>query len=205
MDPVIQYDRLLESAGTLDTHAIIPFLSAELPGLWSKEYKEMTPRPTHVVEATFQSFVYLFDYYSMFDVNGAKVTFSRSGEDRLVAVFGVSAAPRSGRDESRMRRWCGPTERVFGSAWDKGHFIAHCIGGGLAINVFQQRREVNRGWSKEGQRYRSMETYCSTYPGTFCFSRPFYQDLTGCPSAFEFGLLRADGRLWVEQFTNQQV
>jgi hypothetical protein len=199
---MILYDKLLSSVENLDTEALISFLSAELPSLWIEEYKEMTPRQTHVVAAAFQGFQYLFDYYSVFDFDSAKITYSRSGEDRLVAAFGISAAPRSIRDRSRMRGWCGATEKAFGSAWDKGHFIAHSIGGGLAINVFQQRREVNRGWSEAGRLYRSMERYCSTNPGTFCFSRPLYEDLTGCPSALEFGFLQASGGLWVEQFKN---
>jgi len=199
---VIEYDRLRSSAGDLSINDLIPFLSLELPSLWIEEYREMTPRPAQIVEARFEGFRYLFDYYSMFDADGGRVAYGRSGEDRLVAVFGVSAAPRSSRDRSRMRGWCGATEKSFGSAWDKGHFIAHSIGGGLAINVFQQRRDVNRGWSVAGKLYRSMETYCSTNPGTFCFSRPFYEDLSGCPSALEFGLLREDGSLWVEHFTN---
>ena len=199
---MVHYDRLLSSVEDPNTETVIHLLFSELPGQWIEEYQEMTPRPTHIVAATFESFQYLFDYYSIFDAHGGKIAHSRSGEDRLVAVFGVSAAPRSNRDRSRMRGWCGATEKSFGSAWDKGHFIAHSIGGGLAINVFQQRREVNRGWSEAGRLYRSMEKYCSTNPGTFCFSRPFYGDLTGCPSALEFGLLRTDGGLWIERFEN---
>jgi len=199
---VILYDKLLSSVEDSNTEALIHFLSAELPGLWIEEYQEMTPRPTQVVAATFNGFQYLFDYYSILDANGGIVAHSRSGEDRLVAVFGRSGAPQSGRDRSRMRGWCGPTEKSFGSTWDKGHFIAHSMGGGLAINIFQQRRQTNRGWSEAGRLYRSMEKYCSTNPGTFCFSRPFYVDLSGCPSAIEFGLLRENGGLWVEYFEN---
>jgi hypothetical protein len=199
---IILYDKLLSSVETLDAEAIIRFLSAELPSLWIEEYSEMTPRPAHIVAATFEGYQYLFDYYSIFDAGGAAVSHGRTGEDRLVAVFGLSSPPRSARDRSRMRGWCGATEKSFGSAWDKGHFIAHSIGGGLAINVFQQRREVNRGWSEEGKLYRSMERYCSLNPGSFCFSRPFYENLTGCPSALEFGLLQTDGSLWVEHFKN---
>ena len=199
---MILYDELLSSVEELNAQALIRFLSSELPGLWIEEYQEMTPRPTQVVAATFNGFQYLFDYYSILDASGGKVAHSRSGEDWLVAVFGVSGAPQSSRDRTRMRGWCGATEKSFGSAWDKGHFIAHSMGGGLAINIFQQRREVNRGWSEAGRLYRSMEKYCSTNPGTFCFSRPLYEDLTGCPSALEFGLLRADGGLWVERFRN---
>src|ERR1035441_7538606 len=80
-------------------------------------------------------------------------------------------------------------------------FIAHSIGGavdGVEMNVFVQRRDLNRGWSAEGKTYREMESYCSSRSGTFCFSRPIYLDGTARPSFVEFGLLKEDNKLWVE-------
>jgi hypothetical protein len=73
------------------------------------------------------------------------------------------------------------------------------------LNVFVQRRDLNRGWSVAGKRFRSMEKYCSSNPGTFCFSRPIYSFADGSskPVAVEFGVLKADGELWVEVFDNQ--
>ena len=81
---------------------------------------------------------------------------------------------------------------MFGKKWDKGHFIAHSIGGavdGIEMNVFVQRRDLNRGWSKEGKIFRVMETYCFMNPNTFCFNRPIYSDKTSKPSYLEYGLL----------------
>ena len=43
---------------------------------------------------------------------------------------------------------------------DKGHFIAHAIGGGLDMNIFSQARDLNRGISEQGKVYRLMERYC---------------------------------------------
>ena len=73
------------------------------------------------------------------------------------------------------------------------------------LNVFVQRRDLNRGWSVAGKRFRSMEKYCFSNPGTFCFSRPIYSlaDGSSKPVAVEFGVLKADGELWVEVFDNQ--
>lgn len=95
---------------------------------------------------------------------------------------------------------------MFGRRFDKGHFIAHSIGGyvtGIEANVFIQRRDLNRGWSAEGKIFRSMEKYCAQNPATFCFSRPIYSDGTARPAYVEFGLVRTTGELWVECFDNR--
>ena len=110
-----------------------------------------------------------------------------SQESCLVAAYGISAPQDSPRDDRRLRGWVGRTERVFGKGWDKGHFIAHSIGGavdGLEANVFAQRRSLNRGWSAEGKRFRAMEKYCADNAGVFCFHRPIYAD------GSEFGILK---------------
>ena len=106
-------------------------------------------------------------------------------EARLVGAVGYSKPSHGRRDDSRLRGWVGPTGATFGAAWDKGHFIAHSIGGavdGLEANVFLQRRSVNRG------AYREMERYCAANPGVLCFSRPLYSDLSALPTEVEFGV-----------------
>jgi hypothetical protein len=93
-------------------------------------------------------------------------------------------------------------EELAGTNRDKGHFIAHAIGGGTDLNIFSQDRETNRGISVQGKVYRQMEKYCFARPGTFCFARPVYADATSVPRWLEFGLIKEDGRLWVELFDN---
>jgi hypothetical protein len=70
------------------------------------------------------------------------------------------------------------------------------------VNVFSQERRLNRGWSLPGKIYRQMETYCHQRPGTFCFSRPVYEDGSNVPRWLEFGLLKEDETFWVETFDN---
>src|SRR5258708_33542122 len=80
---------------------------------------------------------------------------------------------------------------MFGREWDKGHFIAHSIGGavdGLETNVSVQLRHLNRGWSAAGKQFRDMEQYCVLNRGTFCFW-PLYVDETARPAFVEFGVL----------------
>jgi hypothetical protein len=201
---VVDYRRVLADAARASC-GVTEFLLAELPYLWRDANLEMTLRPTDIVRWRRGPFEYIYDDYASFEASGA-VPFDPQAEARLVAALGRSEPTKLVRDDYRLRGWVGATEKMFGSGWDKGHFIAHSIGGavdGLEANVFVQRRDLNRGWSTEGRRFRQMEKYCVSRPGTFCFSRPLYLDQTAKPAFVEFGILKSDGVLWVERFNNQ--
>ena len=86
--------------------------------------------------------------------------------------------------------------------YDRGHFIAHSLGGGLYINIFPQPAVLNRGWSEDGKLFRSMERYCKTHPGTYCFARALYAGQSAHPAVIEFGVLKVEGELWVNSFPN---
>lgn len=142
--------------------------------------------------------------YATLEATGA-VQHNPRIEARLVAVSGCSAPQKRKRDDYRLKGWVGATERTFGSGWDKGHFIAHSIGGAVdqaEVNVFVQRRDLNRGWSTAGKRYREMEKYCELNRGAFCFSRPVYHDQMAKPALIEFGVFRGSREFWVECFEN---
>jgi hypothetical protein len=124
---------------------------------------------------------------------------------RVIVAFGFSSSNPAARDDSRLKGWLGRTRDRFGDGFDKGHYIAHAIGGRVdrsELNVFQQRRDINRGWSSGGKAYVEMERYCARNPGTFLFSRPMYSDGSDCPFALEYGILRPDGTLQVRRFKN---
>jgi hypothetical protein len=180
-------------------------LAEELPHIWRDRYVQIVPRETNIVRFTCSTFEYIYDDYASLEATGA-VTPSPVIEARLVAVSGLSSPQKGARDDYRLRGWVGATEKTFGRAWDKGHYIAHSIGGAVdqaEVNVFVQRRDLNRGWSEEGKRYREMETYCEANPGTFCFSRPIYFDQSAKPAFAEFGLLKHGRELWIECFDNR--
>jgi hypothetical protein len=143
----------------------------------------------------------MYDYYHQLERDGV-VTLSPEIEDRVVAVYGCSQPTPEQRDSSRMKGWLGPIRQTLGENTDKGHFIAHASGGGLAVNLFRQRSDVNQGQSASGKIYRAMERYCADHPGTFCFNRALYNDDSNRPFAIEFGLIKRDLSLWVEQFEN---
>ena len=178
------------------------FLRAELPHVWRDAYVAMAPgRHVNVGIITRGTFDYFYDDQDTLVATGV-IPDEPNLESRVVAVIGSSAPDPRRRDDARLRGWLGPTDKTFGKAWDKGHFIAHSIGGavtGSELNVFIQRRDLNRGWSAAGRRYRAMEHYCA---GVLCWSRPIYTDDSAMPLQIEFGVYRADGTLWVETFEN---
>ena len=174
-------------------------LRRELSYLWRDQYLEMTPRQTNILVFPHGTFDYFYDDYASLEATGV-VKPDGVTEARLVAAVGISRPGHRSRDDGRLRGWVGPTGRTFGDAWDKGHFIAHSIGGavdGLEANVFLQLRRVNRG------EYRRMERYCADNPGVLCFARPLYDDASARPAQVEFGVLKTDGELWVERFENR--
>ncbi|MBI3229789.1 MAG: hypothetical protein HYZ45_06315, partial [Burkholderiales bacterium] len=101
--------------------------------------------------------------------------------DRVMLAYGIATPALMKRDNSRIRGYANVNatvqaalgERAFVA--DKGHFLGHASGGQLEINLFAQRRELNRGWSSEGKRFREMERYVADHPGTFFYHRPLYE------------------------------
>jgi hypothetical protein len=199
----VDYAAVLRTAD-IGSSGLATFLFEELPYVWRDAYVDMTPRQTNVVRWQYGSFEYLFDDHASLEATGA-VLHDPNVEARLVAALGRSEPRETARDDYRLKGWIGATEKTFGREWDKGHFIAHSIGGavdGLEANVFVQRRDLNRGWSEAGKRFRDMEKYCGLNRGTLCFSRPLYVDETARPAFVEFGVLMSNGELWVECFDN---
>ncbi|HEX6086089.1 MAG TPA: hypothetical protein VF266_16270 [Thermoanaerobaculia bacterium] len=198
------YTRMVAAAAK-HGETVAQFLRVELPHVWHEAYVAMTPaRRLNVGIITRGSFDYYYDDQDTLIATG-EIADEPNLESRLMAVLGITAPDARHRDDSRLRGWLGPTDGTFGRAWDKGHFIAHSIGGAVAgseLNVFIQRRDLNRGWSPAGRRYRAMETYCATHPGVLCWSRPIYTDDSAMPLQIEYGILKTDGELWVETFDN---
>lgn len=201
------YSEILKNAPEGDNEAIIQFLSDKLPDLWCQDYEAMTFTDDYpysadeldIVSIPLDKLTYLYDMGDAYDEGDPE---NPRVESRVVVVYGRSQPPRTKRDTSRMRGWIGPTNQFRDGKYDKGHFIAHMSGGGLDINLFFQRRDINRGWSARGKVYRQMERFCAEHLGTFCFARPRYNDRTWHPCALEYGILLPDRKLWVELFDN---
>ena len=175
------------------------YLSEELPFCWREDYLLMSTRPSEIIVFTYDSFEYIFDAYQQPEPYDP-VTAVLPIEARLVAAIGTSKPKRTKRDDGRLRGLTvSPMPGVI-AQWDRGHFIAHSIGGtvdGNEANVFLQLRSINRG------PYRRMENYCRNNPGVTCFSRPIYADTSAHPVAVEFGVLKIEGELWVQALPNR--
>ena len=197
----IDYRRLGRSARAGSIYELIADLRLRLPRLWQRAYKAAASHTPNIVHAEYGTFDYICDSYSGLEAMG-EVAIDQRVRDRIVGVLGMSLPMRRRRRGSLPKDWVEHPEEVDSSGRDKGHFIAHAIGGGLDMNVFSQARDLNRGLSEQGKVYRLMERYCYENAGTFCFSRPVYDDATSIPRWVEFGLLRDDGSLWVEVFEN---
>lgn len=201
----IDYDAILREFLDHKPEGVASFLKEELSYAWLDAYLRSMPRPTNIVQFHSDTFVYIYDDYASLETTG-EAPYRKDMEARLVAVYGHSAPRKRKRDDGRLKGWVGPTEGTFGDCWDKGHFIAHSIGGSVdqaEVNVFVQRRDLNRGRSPAGKRYVQMEKYCKIRPQTFCFSRPLYFDQSARPSLLEFGILLNGPRFWVECFDNR--
>lgn len=206
MDPLrdfaIPYDTLVPGPGQLDYDALAQHLAEALPWEWVDAYAAMSSHEPNVLEFKDHGFVYLFDFTSG-GAAGADPS-PDVPEDRVVAVYGRTQPGHGAkRDASRMRGFLGGgLADARGERRDKGHFLAHSLGGGLDVNLFPQSVAVNRGRSERGKTFRRMERYGATHSSTFVFARPIYGDLTWTPLAFEYGLLLPAPRLWVERFPN---
>ncbi|MDR0949670.1 MAG: DNA/RNA non-specific endonuclease [Lachnospiraceae bacterium] len=169
------------------------YLYEILPDYWCWIYKKQVGTTGEILQFKQNGFEYLFDLTS--------TNQSVRHDDRVIAAFGFSKLPENKRDTHRIH---GFLQGVMTgkNAGDKGHFIAHASGGGLDVNLFPQRQDINRGLSQRGKVWRSMERYCSKHPGTFFFTRPTYTDHSWRPSELEMGILLSPNDLWVESFEN---
>lgn len=200
----IDYHEYLSEWPDLDYDAKVEKLVDDFKSEWVYSYtrlKSVFGIPADLLWVQLNSFGYIYDC-----AQGANPADGEYPEPRVVVAFGRTNPQPVKRDDSRLRGWVGPTQSVFGSEWDKGHFIANSMGGKVdnhEINVFQQLRALNRGWSAQGKVFRKMEGYCSKNKDIFCFHRPIYFDLSAVPNLLEFGILLPDGRLQVEIFNNR--
>ena len=159
---------------------------------WCDEYGKRYSASA-ILEVNLQIAIYLFD---------------RTLE-RVLVAYGASSPQLEERDMNRMRRFPDVNvgvRAILGTdafAADRGHFLGHASGGELDINLFPQRKELNRGWSAEGKVFRSMERFAAEHLGTFMYHRPIYDDETWIPDRLEFGLLTDDREWWIEEFQNK--
>lgn len=164
--------------------------------LWMRDYARVTAWTPDVVEIEYGTFVYLFDRAPATETPAVP-----RAEARVVGVWGASGAAPSPRDRSRQSGFLPHPARWSGAGYDRGHFIAHSLGGGMDINFFPQARHVNRGSSSAGRRWRAVERRLSAHPGALLFVRPIYSGPGWTPAFLEIAAV-IEGRVYVETCDN---
>ena len=181
------------------------FLFDELPDWWSQSYHLMPHDSTEIVEFEDHGVRFLFDLVAervVVAFGVSEPTQGRRDASRMSGFLGkvnppsrlASESDTGNSDEVARQQLAGMTFRdrfflLHGDRYDRGHFISHKQGGGLDVNLFPQRADINQGRSALGRKYRAMERRCARQPGVFCFSRPIYGDRTWVPSELEYGVV----------------
>lgn len=199
-----QYNSILKNHFDNSYDEIGKLLQEKIIRIWIDEYKVQCNRATDIGSMFNGSFEYIYDDCESLVKKG--ILPSENTESRMVAATGISFPKLTKRDDYRLKGWLGKTETVFGKEWDKGHFIAHSIGGAIdsmEVNVYPQKRALNRGWSDEGKIFRKMESYCFKNQGTYCYTRPIYLEHTSRPDFIEFFILMHNKTIWSEIFDNR--
>ncbi|HEX3025516.1 MAG TPA: hypothetical protein VHP12_09910 [Chitinophagaceae bacterium] len=201
----LDYQQIVANYGVKSRDQLNSVFMDEIAYTWVDMYKENGyGLYGEITSQRFHDFSFVFDFTerSLSD----DIIASNLPDSRVVGVYGMSHTKVDLGNRKMMRKYLGKSSQAFkhfGEHYDKGHFIAHYSGGPIDINLFPQKREVNRGWSIEGKKYRAMEKYAAANPGTFIFSRPIYKDFSCCPYEIEFGYCDADFSFVVDVFPNK--
>lgn len=146
----------------------------ELSNTWIAAYNKTIQISNEILKFSDGHYQCLFDY----------------NYERVICFFCISQPTKDARDKKRQAGFIpGFTSYYHGK--DRGHFLSHCQGGGMDVNFFPQKKEINRGWSAAGKIYRKMERFCSKNHGIICFSRPLYEanNITWDPEQIEYGII----------------
>ncbi|MDB5250660.1 MAG: hypothetical protein JWQ40_5054 [Segetibacter sp.] len=196
------YKQIFQDEGIASVREAYDFINTEIIYDWADLYKRESLISGDVTIQNFQGFTFAFDH----TVADESAIACALPDSRVVAAFGIANISINFSNRAMMRKFWGPSTKafaVFGDNYDKGHFIAHNSGGPIDINLFPHRRDINRGWSKEGKKYRLMERHVAENRGTVVFSRPVYNDFSCCPAFIEYGYFDTSNKLEVDVFPNK--
>ncbi len=200
----MDYQSLILKFGINDINELYELFNKNIAYDWVDSYKSQSAKHGVITIQNFHGYTFIIDDGNQLISNG--VDPKEILESRVVGAFGISNATVNHSYRKTMRKWIGKTSEIFsfyGDNYDKGHFIAHGFGGPIDVNLFPQRRDINRGWATEGKEYRKMERFVAAHPGTFVFSHPLYTDLLFCPAELEFGFCDQHLNFSVKTFPNR--
>ena len=145
---------------------VVRDISIDLVPLWCDAYNYMNPQAELVqvdVDTHGTSCSYLFDI----------------ALERNIVAFGMPILSKHQRDKNRQNKH----PRSGGSKFDRGHLIAHALGGGMDINVAPQLSKLNQGDFKvletKVRKLTEQNVRC------FYFVRSIYTNKSTMPRVFE--------------------
>ena len=227
-NPPISYNRLaaryLSSNPAMQEAGFFGFLYQQLPGLCCDAYAPMPGSGDQIVQLGDHGYDFLFDLgaervVAAFGTSrynpGARDSGRMAGFlgqvtgsaelQRLAPQAGSPQALRDRLDKAKLT-WRDRFFQTYGHKYDRGHFMSHRQGGGLDINLFPQRADINQGRTPLGVEYRAMETACVAKPGVepvFCCSRPIYDDHSWVPAQLEYAVIYNPQRIHARTFPNK--
>lgn len=193
----MDYNQIISKYSVTSSQELFDIFWNDICHRWTEEYQLKFPHYGEITLSHYHAFAFTIDH----EVNAGPET----PETRVVSFFGISNKDIDTKNRRRMRDYWSMADlsELFGKPYDRGHYMAHGFGGPIDVNIFPQRRDINRPWSAEGKRYCAMERYVRNNPGTFVFSRPIFNDLTICPHYLEYGYFDSEFKLVTETFPNR--
>jgi hypothetical protein len=171
---------------------------AQVLGTWNRETQQGARVASDIVRVNLNEFGNL-------KKDGIAYYFDAAAE-RLVGAWVVSQGrnPVSRKGEPDARLKGHPLENS--SLYDRGHTIAHTLGGGSDINIVSQHSGVNRSGGRNAPTgFRTLERIAVDTPGSFYFVHWLYRGATGgqqVPTGVEQGLLMPRQPPVVYRFVN---
>lgn len=193
-----KYYEIFASITEGDYDETVKFIEENISKLFIEDYNVQFPK-SEILKFIVNGYTYLFSLNEDSESNNIEM------EERIVGVYGRISRTNTMRDSSRMKGFIGQFTKLDKyKDFDKGHFISHKINGNLDQNLYPQLKELNRGWSKQGKLFRSMERYSEQNPDAFLFTRPIYTDLSWIPRFIDYGIFTKEFGLLLNRFDNKK-
>jgi hypothetical protein len=177
------------------------FINLLIP-VWKQKYSLMGSHTPYIDNMVYPTFSILYDNFGLYCQEEVELSSDDYVEDRAIVAFARSAQSSGDRKMNDYYMQGDSQRKRADKNTDRGHFIAHAIGGDIIANIFPQSRVINQGRSERGKMYVSMESYLRKNEDVFCFSRPIYFDFFNRPYLLEYAYLTKDFELRFEVFDN---
>jgi len=199
----IDYNSILNSIDVNDGYRNqITNILPKMTHFWKQSYCKMGNLRPYIMSFQFDTYEVLYDQIEVYPDDETDTLADSYIEERTIVAYGYSSKSQNERYTNDKNMRVDDQRKWADKETDRGHFIAHSLGGNIWVNIFPQRRDINRGTSESGKRYKMMENYLLKNEGIFCFLRPIYFDFYNRPYLIEYGYIDKNFELVIELFEN---